>query len=226
LVVVTGLFTWLSYLETVQFISGLTGDFFQTAPAVSGSWGWLLDAGWLVFKYLFLFITRIIAFYLAFLVSYCLTSPGYIFLSSAVEKIYLNRQRNGNMRIANIIVDLWEGIKIGLLGILVTFIALALNFIPVVGQIMAFLIYVFYSALMFIDYPASSRNWTLAHKINWIRTYYRRSWRIGILPALISMVPFINIPLMAIFFPLFTVHTTLNFIVVQNETDNAKFAGY
>lgn len=47
--------------------------------------------------------------------------------------------------------------------------------------------------------------------------YYKRSFRLGIFPALISMVPIINIFFMALLFPLFTVHTTLNFIAIEQR---------
>lgn len=231
MVMITAFFTSLGYFEAIQFINSLTGHFFKAAPAGSGILGWLTGMGWVVMKYLFLIITRITSFYLAFLVSYCLTTPGYIFLSGAVEKTYerknihmdqqekhdINFKTSRISRISIILTDLLEGIKIGLIGILVTIVALAVNFIPIIGQMLVFLIYVFYSALMFIDYPASNRHWTLGQKINWVGSHYRRSLRIGILPAMISMIPFINILFMALFFPLFTVHTTLNFVAVQGE---------
>ena len=228
LVMVTGLLTWAGYIEAIQFINGMTGHFFQTPPQASGIFGWIAFKGWMVSKYLFIIITRITSFYLAFLVSYCLTTPGYIFLSSAVEKRYKNNHSDiyqqkrpktdlKTFKISIILNDLWEGIKIGLIGIMVTFAALAVNFIPVIGQIIVFFIYVFYSALMFIDYPASNRHWTLRQKMKWVLLYYPISLRIGVFPAVISMIPVINILFMAVLFPLFTVHTTLNFIAVQNN---------
>ncbi|WP_457574365.1 EI24 domain-containing protein [Desulfolithobacter sp.] len=217
LVAITAVLTWIGYLEAIHFIDGLTGHFFQQAPDLTGIWGWLVGKGWLVVKYLFLIITRIAAFYLAFLAAYCLTTPGYVFLSGAAEKVYLGRQieQTGGFTPAGVLIDLWEGCKIGAVGILVTMVALAANCIPVVGQVLVFLIYVFYSALMFIDYPASSQRWTLAKKIDWVRTYRSHSFRLGIFPALISMIPVVNIFLMALLFPLFTIHTTLNFLTVQ-----------
>jgi len=218
LVAATALFTWVGYFEAIRFVDGLTGHFFQTAPAGTGVLGWLTVKGWVILKYLFLMITRIAAFYLAFLTAYCLTSPGYVFLSGTAEHIYLGRKGTQQTRLTpvTLLIDLWEGIKIGVVGLLVTFVALAANFIPVVGQVLVFLIYVFYSALMFIDYPASNQRWSLGQKMNWVRTHCRRSFRLGIFPALVSLMPVINIMFMALLFPLFTVHTTLNFIAVQN----------
>ncbi len=223
LVLVTGLLTWLGYQLAVDFIGSLTGHFFQQAPAVTGIRGWFLVNGWFVLKMLFLFVSRMAAFYLAFLVAYCATTPGYIFLSTAVEKIYAgsNFQGDEGVTAAGVITDLLEGCKIGAVGILVTVVALFANFIPVVGQVIVFLIYTFYSALMFVDYPASRHRWSLGRKINWVRKNYRRSFRLGILPALLSMIPLLNIFFMALLFPLFTVHTTLNFVALQ-EQEQAK----
>jgi CysZ protein len=217
LVAVTALFTWLGYLEAIQFIDGLTGHFFQTAPVGTGITGWFAVKGWLVLKFLFLLVTRVAAFYLAFLTAYCLTTPGYVFLSGTAEHIYLGGKDRQRTRLTpvTVLIDLWEGLKIGMVGILVTVVALAVNFVPLVGQILVFLIYTFYSTLMFVDYPASNKHWTLGQKIDWVRANPRRSFRLGIFPALVSMVPVINILFLAILFPLFTVHTTLNFISAQ-----------
>ncbi len=219
LVLLTSQLTWLGYQLAVDFIGGLTGHFFQQAPAVTGIRGWFLIQGWLVLKILFLFVSRMAAFYLAFLVAYCATTPGYIFLSTAAEKIYAGSkfQVDEGFTAAGVITDLIEGCKIGAVGILVTVAALFANFIPVVGQVLVFLIYTFYSALMFVDYPASRHRWSLGRKINWVRENRGRAFRLGILPALVSMIPLLNIFFMALLFPLFTVHTTLNFVALQEQ---------
>ena len=218
LVATTALFTWFGYFEAIRFVDGLTGQFFQTAPAAAGIMGWLSVKGWVILKFLFLLVTRIVAFYLAFLTAYCLTTPGYVFLSGTVEHIYLGRKGTQQTRLTpvTLFIDLLEGVKIGVVGLLVTLGALAANFIPVVGQVLVFLLYVFYSALMFIDYPASNKRWDLRQKTNWVREHYRRSFRLGIFPALISLIPVVNILFMALFFPVFPVHTTLNFLSIEN----------
>ncbi len=219
LVAATGLLTWLGYIEALDFINGLTGHFFQQPPESTGFLGWFVVKGWLVLKYLFFIVIRIIAFYLAFLVAYCLTAPGYVFLSTATEKTYLGEafELDDGFTVTGVITDVIEGCKIGAVGILVTIAALFANFIPVVGQIVVLLIYTFYSALMFVDYPASRNRWSLGRKVGWVRDYYKRSFRLGIFPALVSMVPIINIFFMALLFPLFTVHTTLNFIAIEQR---------
>ena len=219
LVATTGTLTWLGYIGALDFISGLTGHFFQQAPETTGLWGWFVVKGWLLFKYVSFIVTRIIAFYLAFLVAYCLTTPGYVFLSTATEKIYLGKAftSDDGFTVSGMITDLIEGCKIGAFGVLVTMAALVANFIPLVGPIVVLLMYTFYSALMFVDYPSSRYRWSLGRKIGWVRDYYKRSFRLGIVPALISMVPLVNIFVMALLFPLFTVHTTLNFIVIEQR---------
>lgn len=213
LMLCTGLLTWLGYLVTVHFADGLTGHFFLQAPEVTGFVGWLQIKGWWVLKGLFLVLSRVIAFYLAFLVSYSLTSPGYAFLSLSTEKKYLGEAFSEDaFSWAGIVKDLIEGCKIGAFGLLVTVAALLLNLIPVVGAGLVMLLYIFYSTLMFIDYPASRLRWSLGDKLRWLRSQWPRALRLGWLPAFISMIPVVNIFLMALFFPLFTVHATLNFI--------------
>lgn len=219
LVLLTGALTWGGYLEAIHLVDGWTGHFFQVPPVANGIWGWLLVKGWLVLKYLFLALSRVTAFYLAFLVAYCLTCPGYVFLSTATEK----KRNDGRLSpgqgfsLPGMVTDFIEGCKIGLLGLLVTVLALAMNCIPMIGQALVFLLYTFYSALMFVDYPASNRRWTLGKKITWIRDHKNRSFRLGLLPALITLIPIINILFMALLFPLLTVHTTLNFMAVDPE---------
>lgn len=217
LVILTGGLTWLGYLEAIHLVDGWTGNFFQQAPEAKGLGGWFTVKGWMVLKYLFLAVSRVAAFYLAFLTAYCLTCPGYVFLSTATEKKYSRGKLTADQRLSlrGIVTDLIEGCKIGLLGLLVTIIALAINFIPVIGQGLVFVLYTFYSALMFVDYPSSNRRWSLGQKIAWLNTHRTRAFRLGLLPALITLIPIINILFMALLFPLFTVHTTLNFMAIE-----------
>jgi CysZ protein len=72
---------------------------------------------------------------------------------------------------------------------------------------------------MFIDYPASSRRWSLGKKIKWLWEHSFSAFRLGFLPAVISMIPILNIFLMAFLFPLLTVHSTLNFSVLESCRD-------
>lgn len=215
--------TALVFQLSTDYVDGLVAGFLSSAPAKEGILGWLKYHSWVAGKYLFLIITRIVSFYLAFLFAYCITTPGYVFLSLSSEKIQAGSDfvPDENFTLYTIARDIFEGLKIGLFGVLVTFLALFMNFIPVIGQAAVFLLYTYYSALMFIDFPASRRHWSLGTKIAWIRTHNSESFRIGMLPALISLVPVLNIFLLSLLFPLLTVHSTLNFCAIENDhTDN------
>ncbi len=158
--------TIVGYELSTGFIDHLAGGFLAAPHNPESTWGWLKFISWESGRWLFLLITRIAAFYIAFIIAYCLTTPGYAFLSTAVEKLHCGRltgEENG-FSMANVLVDLAEGLKIGLFGILVTIFALLINFIPGIGQAMVFVLYTYYSTLLFIDYPASRRRWSLGKK--------------------------------------------------------------
>jgi CysZ protein len=219
LVLITAALTWGGFLLTTDFIDQLTGSFIHTAPATESWWGWIKYSGWLAAKYLFLVVSRIVAFYLAFLAAYSLSAPLYVFLSTSAEKIFCGEkfEADEGFTIAGVCKDLWEGIKIGSFGIIVTVIALFVSFVPVLGQVAVFLLYACYSTLMFIDYPASRRRWSLGRKIGWLRENGSFAIRLGIIPAAASMIPLLNLILIALIFPLFTVHATLNFYVIEHN---------
>jgi CysZ protein len=218
LFLVTIALTWIGFHFTVDFIDQWTGNFAATAPAADGILGWIKHKGWLIGSWLFLIVSRIVAFYLAFLFAYSLSTPGYAFLSTAAEKLHAGQRfdAEANFSIVGFLSDIFEGIKIALFGMLVTLIALFVNFIPGIGQAIVLLLYTYYSALMFIDYPASRRGWSLNKKLRWLRSHGGPAFRLGVLPALISMIPLINIFAIALLFPLLTVHTTLNFSAIEN----------
>jgi len=218
LVLGMGLLTWLGYRISVGLVTDLTLDFFQKAPEYSGVKGWLLEQGRYLLRILFLFLSRVIAFYLAFLGAYTLTSPGYAFLSAAAEKSYLGESFTDDpLTWAGMIRDLVEAAKIAVFGILISVVAMILNLIPGFGALLVSLLYVLYSTLMFVDYPASRRRLSLGWKVAWLRKNWLRSLRLGWLPALISMLPVVNVFVMALLFPLFTVHVTLNFICLEKS---------
>ncbi len=219
LFLVMAMITWCGYFVTVEFIGTLTGDFFMDPPETATIWGWVKHKGWLVLKWLFLIISHIAAFYLSFLTAYALTSPGYVMLSTAAEKLHtgIHYQIGEALTIKTFFIDLFEAVKIGVFGIFVTIVAFAVSFIPGFGPIIAFLLYAFYSALMFVDYPTSRRQWSLGKKISWIIQHKTPAFRLGVLPAAVSMIPLLNIFFIALLFPLLTVHTTLNFTLINKE---------
>jgi CysZ protein len=217
LVLLTVAFTWVGYVFSIDLITGLTGDFFAHPPDSSTILGWIKYKGWLAGSWLFSVIARIVSFYLAFLLAYTITTPGYAFLSTAAEKLYAGElfDPDDNFSLGGFFIDIMEGIKIAFFGILVTIVALIVNFIPGIGQVAVFLLYTYYSALMFIDYPASRRRWPLGRKIGWLQNHSGPSLRIGLLPAVVSMIPIVNIFAMALLFPVLTIHATLNFAAIE-----------
>ncbi len=217
LFLVTIFITWLGYQLALDFIDSISGNFFTSPPETVTILGWLQHKGWLILKWLYLFTTRIIAFYLAFMIAYTVTTPGYVFLSTATEKLQAGQsyEMDDDLTLRGVLLDLWEGLKIAGFGIVVTIAALLANFIPLFGQIIAFLLYTYYSALMFLDYPASRRRWSLGRKLGWLGKYRGHCFRLGLLPALVSMIPLLNIFVIALLFPILTVHATLNFTSLE-----------
>jgi len=217
MVVLTFALTWGGYLLAVVFVDGQTSGFFQQAPEAVGIWGWIKHLGWQAMKWTFFVVTRVVAFYMAFMLAYTLSAPGYIFLSSAAEKKYAGDafEKDAALSLSGILTDMLEGVKISVLGLLITAVALTVGFIPLFGQIAVLFLYTCYSALMFIDYPASRRRWSLGRKMGWLRRHGRLTFHLGLLPAVVSLVPIVNIFLMALLFPLFTVHATLNFSALE-----------
>ena len=215
----TIILTAAGYSLSIDYVDRMTGSFLVAPPAAETMWGWVKYQGWKAGKLLFFIITRIMAFYLAFLVAYCLTTPGYVLLSTAAEKLHAGRDfiPDDGMTPLGVLVDIFEGVKIALFGVLITVAALFLNFVPGLGQGVIFLLYAFYSALMFIDYPASRRHWSLGRKIGWIRNHGATALRLGLLPAAISMIPLLNVFLMSLLFPLMTIHSTINFSTIERR---------
>lgn len=214
---ITIVLTWGGYTLTTDYVDAFTAGYFNVPPVTDNLWGWVKYSGWISGKWLLIIISRIFAFYISFLLAYTLTTPGYVLLSTAAERLFLgdNFYPDANFTLRGILIDLTEGLKIGLYGVLVTFVALFVNFIPVLGQIIVFLLYTYYSALMFIDYPASRRRWSLGRKISWISGNRKIAFKLGFVPALLSMIPLLNVFLLAVFFPILTIHATVNFVNSQ-----------
>ena len=215
----TGLLTWAGYEVSLSLIDHYTAPFFSHPPSQGTLTGWLTFASLKIMHWLYLLLSRTISFYLIFILAYAITCPGYVFLSTSAENLNTGQmwRSNDTLSLKTLRRDLLEGIKIGLLGLLISPLVLAINFIPVIGQLVGFLLYAYYSAIMFVDYPSSRRQWSLGKKIRWVRTHPWICLRLGFLPALISMVPLLNVFFIALLFPLLTIHTTLNFAAIEGS---------
>jgi CysZ protein len=217
LFVITALLTWIGYSLSVNTIDQATAGFTSVAPVTDTLWGWVKYSAWVVGTWLLLLVSRLVAFYLSFLLAYSLTAPGYALLSVGAERLTAGErfEADAAFTLAGIFRDILEGLKIALFGLVVTLAAFFVSTLPVLGQLIAVLLYTFYSTLMFIDYPASRRRWSLGQKIMWLRSHMSLALRLGLLPALLSMIPLVNIFVVALLFPLLTIHATINFSATQ-----------
>ena len=213
LFLITALLTWLGYSLAVNAIDQATAGFTSTAPVTDTLWGWVKYSAWLVGSGLLQLVSRLLAFYLSFLVAYTLTTPGYALLSTTVERQVAGKdfEADAALTLSGVFRDILEGLKIALFGIAVTIVAIFANTLPVFGQLLTVLLYTFYSTLMFIDYPTSRRRWTLGEKLLWLRHHRGIALRLGLLPALLGMIPLVNVFFVALCFPILTIHTTINF---------------
>ena len=224
LLAATILITFLGYSVIILFFEDLTRAFFKTAPAGTSVFDALYRFGWHVLLWLYIISTGLIAFYIALLVGYSITAPGYMFLSNSTEKIDETGSMEGESFEFDMLVDdLIEGLKIAGMGILTAIFLFFITFVPIFGIIVAFIVLMFYSTLMFIDFPASKRHWTLSQKFQWVYKHPIISARLGFIPALVGMIPIFNIVFIAFLFPLLTVHTTRNFrLILQNEEEKTE----
>ena len=67
LVGLTALLTWIGAHFTLGLVDSFTGNFFVQPPAADHFWKYPLVWGWYLLDWVFLFISRIIVLYLAFL---------------------------------------------------------------------------------------------------------------------------------------------------------------
>jgi CysZ protein len=220
LVALTFILTWYGYRLCVDFFVDLSRPLFGTVSDPDSLFGWIKYSAWLAAHWTFTVFLKVLAFYLAFIAAYTLATPGYALLSAAAERLHQGPPVDPEPArgLMSLFYDIAEGAKIGLLGVVVTVIAFAANFVPVIGQIIVLLLYTGYSTLMFIDFPASRRNWNLTEKLRWLGRHPYPTLRLGLLPALVSMVPLLNIFVLALLFPLLTIHATVNFNAIQRGT--------
>ncbi|MCK5808342.1 hypothetical protein KAH37_05090, partial [bacterium] len=87
LLAATVLVTFLGYSVIIAFFEDFTRAFFKTAPAGTTMWDTIYRFGWHILLWLYMISSRLIAFYIALLIGYSITSPGYMFLSNSVERI-------------------------------------------------------------------------------------------------------------------------------------------
>lgn len=208
----------LMYHQISSWFNSLTVSFFNKPPELKAFLDYLIYGGWWIVKVLFKAIVIIVSFYVSFVISYTVCSPLYSFISIIAEDIHFGKpDDDADFTFEGIVEDVFQAMKIAGVTVVLSIVAFVINFIPVVGQIMAVGIYVWANSLMLIDFPASRRRWAMKRKLLWTKENPIASMRIGTLPTLLSMIPFINIIFLAFLFPLMVVHSTLNFVAYENR---------
>lgn len=212
------LITIFSYHFVSSWIDSLTAPFFDKDPITEGFFDYIYYFGWLLTRLVFKGIAALIVFYISFIFSYTLTSPLYSFISILAEDIYFGRpDDDSDFSFETIVEDILQALKISGTVLLCTIFVFFINFVPVIGQITAIAFYIVINALMLVDFPASRRNWDLKTKTLWIRENIVTTLRIGSVPTLISMIPLANNIILAFLFPLFVVHSTINFSQIEKN---------
>jgi CysZ protein len=216
LVSLTALLSWLGFTFIIAQLDTFFTDLLKPPPPSDAWWAIIIEGGWQLVMWFYLLVSRLIGFYLCFLLAYTLSSPLYSLLSEAVERATLVMGTNAiRFSPRTLLLDIKEGVKLALMGIGIAVASLVIGLVPLFGPVLVLIIYIFYTALLFIDFPAANRHWALRRKIRWLQDRPRVAIRLGTLPALIGMIPVVNIFIMALLFPLLVVQATLNFVSIE-----------
>ncbi len=171
----------------------------------------------IIFQFISKLLVWMISFYVAFFTAYIIISPFYSFFSALSEKKFFGKTKDVPFSLRQLLKDVTEALILTLFMAILSIVIFFINFIPVAGQIIAFLLYAYSNTLIFIDYAASRRGWPLMKKIGFLKKYPGFSFRAGVIPAIFGLIPLIGIFFMAIFSPFFVVYLTLNFAAKEKS---------
>lgn len=209
------------YHQISSFVTIKTLDFFEIAPASDNLFSEIYHALKVFGAFLFKIVAGILLFYLSFVVSYALVSPLYSFISVIAEDVYFGKFKDdAELSLNGVLEDIKQAMKISAVVFGLGILAFFIGFIPVLGQIAAFVLCFFMNAFLLFDFAASRRHLTLIQKAKWIVLNPSVTVKTALLPSVISFVPVVNTIVTAFLFPLFVVHATMNFAFV--ETKNAS----
>ncbi len=216
------LITFLVSMIAQSWVGTIISDrglFFWNQPLLSAWYSYFAWVAWWLVYGVYVIVARILAFYISFMVAYTCSAPFYSILSTMTEKRFngFSIDENEPLFSAKLLTDIVEALKLTLMVFLLAVVAFFLNWIPLFGQLLSFVLFIFMNALIFVDYAASRRRWTLGRKFDWLVRNKGLSVRIGLIPTAASMIPFFNIFLMVFLFPFFTVYGTLNFLLVEED---------
>ncbi|MBP5406864.1 EI24 domain-containing protein [bacterium] len=200
------------YHQISSFVTIRTLDFFEIAPAADNLFSQIYHALKVCGAFLFKIVVGILLFYLSFVVSYALVSPLYSFISIIAEDVYFGKPKDdAELSIPGVIEDVKQALKISAVVFALGILAFFIGFIPVFGQIAAFVLCFFMNAFMIFDFVTSRRRWSLVQKAKWIVVNPAVTVKTALLPSVVSCIPVVNTILTAFMFPLFVVHATMNF---------------
>ena len=208
------------YHQIASFVTIKTLDFFEIAPAADNLFSEIYHALKVCGAFLFKIVVNVLLFYLSFAVSYALVSPLYSFISIIAEDVYFGKpQDEAEFSIPGIIEDMKQALKVSASVLVLGILAFFVGFVPVLGQIAAFVLCFFMNAFLIFDFVTSRRRWKLVQKAKWLVMHPAITVKTALLPSLVSFVPVVNTILTAFLFPLFVVHATMNFAFEETKND-------
>ena len=218
------------YQQVSSFVTVKTLDFFEIAPATDELFSQIYHALKVCGAWLFKIVVNVLLFYLAFIVSYAIVSPLYSFISMIAEDVYFGKPKDdAELSLEGAIEDIKQALKISAAVFALGIVAFFIGFVPVLGQLSAFVICFFMNALLIFDFVTSRRRWSMAQKAKWLLKHPVISVKTAFLPSLVSFIPVINTMLTAFLFPVFVVHATMNFACaergVEKESPEEKVEG-
>ena len=211
------------YHQVSSFVTVKTLDFFEIAPATDELFSQIYHALKVCGAFLFKIVVNVLLFYLSFVISYALVSPLYSFISIIAEDVYFGKPHDdAELSLPGVIEDVKQALKISAAVFVLGIVAFFIGFIPVLGQITAFILCFFMNALLIFDFVTSRRRWNLARKAKWLLMHPSISVKTAFLPSIVSFIPVVNTMLTAFLFPIFVVHATMNFACAERGSEEEK----
>lgn len=208
------------YHQIESFVTIKTLDFFKIAPASDNLFSEIYHALKICSAFLFKIVVKVLLFYLSFAVSYALVSPLYSFISMIAEDVYFGKpEDDAELSFPGVIEDIKQALKVSAAVLVLGILAFFIGFIPVLGQIAAFVLCFFMNAFLIFDFVTSRRRWKLAQKARWLVMHPAVTVKTALLPSLVSFIPVVNTILTAFLFPVFVVHATMNFAFEETKND-------